>query len=263
MTTNTISLTPRRERGWQMGLGNMLVKENIAWWRTRRWWTQCLIALFFLNFLMAMNLMVGGSISNAVNSFMMIAGIVGPIAAIIMGQDAIQGERLSGTAAWVLSKPLRRPAFILAKLIAYAVGLLATWFVLPGAVACLELVVLGKAHLPVLGFAGMLGLAYLNLLFYLTLVLMLATLFQGRGPVLGITIFLVWGHMITPLGVMLRDVMPWRLVCSLGKNGIIPSLGGYLVEGAPLPTVAPIIATALGCLLFTGVAIWRTSREEF
>ncbi len=98
----------------------------------------------------------------------------------------ILGERLSGTAAWVLSKPLRRPAFILAKLIAHGLGLLATWVVLPGAVAYLEFAVLGKVHLPIPGFAAALGLAYLNLIFYLTLVLMLATLFQGRGPVLGI-----------------------------------------------------------------------------
>ena len=37
MTTNTVSLTPRRERGWKMGLANMLAKEHVAWLRTRRW----------------------------------------------------------------------------------------------------------------------------------------------------------------------------------------------------------------------------------
>ena len=256
MSTNIVSLVPRRERGWRMGLANMLAKENAAWWRTHRWWTQCLVALFFLNFLMAMNLMVGGSISNAVNSFMMIAGIVAPIAAIIMGQDAILGERLSGTAAWVLSKPLRRPAFILAKLIAHGLGLLATWVVLPGAVAYLEFAVLGKVLLPIPGFAAALGLAYLNLIFYLTLVLMLATLFQGRGPVVGIPLFVVWGWMITPLGVALADVMPWRLLMDLGQAEAI-------LQGQPLPTEAPIIATALWCVLFTGVALWRFRQEEF
>jgi len=246
-----------------MGLVNMLIKENAAWWRTRRWWIQCLVALFFLNYLMAMNLIVLGSVNNALYTFMMVAGAVAPIAAIIIGQDAIQGEILSGTAAWVLSKPLQRPAFILAKLIVHGMGLLATWIVLPGAVAYLELVVISKVHLPVPGFAGMLGLAYLNLLFYLTLALMLATLFQGRGPVLGIPIFVVWGHMITPLGVLLANVMPWRLLIDLGKNRALPALGGYLLEGVPLPTVTPIIATVLWCVLFTGVAIWRISREEF
>jgi len=255
-------LIPRRARGWRMGLANMLGKENTAWWRTRRWWTQCLIALFFLNLMTALNLNLG-SVSNALNNFLLLTAIVAPLAAIILVQDAILGERLSGTAAWVLSKPIRRPAFILAKLIAYGVGLLATWVVLPGTVAYLEFAVLGKAQLPIPGFAAALGLAYLNLIFYLTLVLMFATLFQGRGPVLAIPFFLVWGNMITPLGILLADVMPWRLLISLGQNEAIPALGVYTSQGQPLPTVAPIIATVLWCVLFTGVAIWRMGREEF
>jgi ABC-type transport system involved in multi-copper enzyme maturation permease subunit len=256
MDTNISSLVPRHANGWRMGLANMLAKENVAWWRTRRWWIQCLIALFFLNFFMLLNMMVVRSISNAVSSFLYIAGAVAPVAAIIMGQDAILGERLSGTAVWVLSKPIQRPAYILSKLIAYGVGLLATWVVLPGVVAILELTILSKVHLPVPGFVGAMGLIYLNLLFYLTLTLMLTTLLHGRGAVLGIAIFLVWGWMIKPLGVLLADVMPWRLL-------IEPALGGYLLQGEPLPTVTPIIATAVWCVLFTGVAIWRINREEF
>ena len=59
MNANSVSLIPSRKRGWRMGLANMLAKENVAWWRTRRWWVQCLIALFFLNFFMALNLIDG------------------------------------------------------------------------------------------------------------------------------------------------------------------------------------------------------------
>ena len=57
MTTNTVSLVPRRERGWRMGFANMLAKENVAWWHTRRWWIQCLIALSILNGTFALNMM--------------------------------------------------------------------------------------------------------------------------------------------------------------------------------------------------------------
>jgi len=263
MTTNTISLTPRRERGWRMGLANMLGKENTAWWRTRRWWIQCLVALFFLNLLAALNLTIGGVYNAVNNGFLFIAGAVAPIAVIIIGSDALLGEKHSGTAAWVLSKPLRRPAYILAKLIAHGTGFLATWVVLPGALAYLEFAILGKLYLPMAGFAGMLGLMFLNLLFYLALALMLATLFQERGPVLGIALMAAWIYMITPLGVALADVMPWRLLLPLGRNGALQSLGNALLWGDPLPTVAPIIATVLWCVLFTGVAIWRTCREDF
>ena len=127
MTTNTVSLVPSRERGWRMGLANMLAKENRGWWRTRRWWFQCLLAVFLLNGSIALNLQGNGSIENAGLGFLMVSVLAGPIAGVILGQDSILGERHSGTAAWVLSKPIWRPAFILAKLIAYGLGLLVTW----------------------------------------------------------------------------------------------------------------------------------------
>jgi hypothetical protein len=33
--------------------------------------------------------------------------------------------------------------------------------------------------------------------------------------------------------------------------------------GEPLPTLVPIIATALWCVLFTAIAFWRIRRVEF
>jgi hypothetical protein len=58
--------------------------------------------------------------------------------------------------------------------------------------------------------------------------------------------------------------MPWVLVTEVGAgSGALPPLTRYLLSGQPLPTMAPIIATALWCVLFTGVAFWRIRREEF
>ena len=266
MTTNTISLTPRRERGWRMGLGNMFAKEINSWLRTRRWWMQCLIAIFLLNGLFVANMESSHSVLGAGLSFLMIAGWAAPFVAILMGQDSILGERQSGTAAWVLSKPLRRPAFILAKLIAYGLGLLATWVVLPGGIAYLQFRAYGLDQLSISGYAAAMGLVYLNLLFYLTLALMLATLFNGRGPGLGIALlnFMIWlpflAEPIMKYAPWLLKVMPWNLLMPFGANS---PLAGYLMLEAPLPTVTPIIATVLWCVLFVVVAIWRISREEF
>jgi len=265
MITNTVSLIPSREQGWRMGLANMRAKENAAWWQTRRWCIQCLVALFFLNFLMVLNLKSGG-INNAVTSFLMIAAWVAPFVAMVICQDSILGERHSGTAAWVLSKPLRRPAFILGKLIANGLGLLATWAVLPGSIAYLQFRAYGLDQLSISGYAAGMGLVYLNLLFYLTLALMLATLFNGRGPGLGIALlnFMIWlpflAEPIMKYAPWLLKVMPWNLLMPFGANS---PLAGYLMLEAPLPTVTPIIATVLWCVLFVVVAIWRISWEEF
>jgi len=263
MTTNTISMIPTRERGWRMGLGNMLAKELAAWYRTRRWWIQCLLWLVILNLGIDLNIRGDSTAGQAGSSFLVMTGFGLSIAAVSMAQDSILGEKHAGTAAWVLSKPLRRPAFILAKLIAIGLGILLTGIILPGALAYVQLTHSGMQGLSLPGFAGALGLAALNMLFYLTLALMLATLFNGRGPVLGISLgILISGLMILffpePPRLLLA-ILPWRLVMPLGEG----PLAGYLALGVPLPTWTPIIATMLWCLLFTGVAIWRFRREEF
>ena len=250
-----------------MGLANMLGKEMGAWWRTRRWWVQGLVALLLLNGTLALNLNGGQRADTAGLTFLSIAALCVPVAAISLAQDSILGERHSGTAAWVLSKPLRRPAFILAKLIAHGLNLLVAWVVLPGAMAYLQLTAKGLTRLSALNFAGAMGLVYLNLLFYLTFAMMLATLFNGRGAVLGITMLvLLSGPMqfiaqpMQKYAPWLATVMPWRLLLPIGND---PALAPFLALGQPLPTATPIIATVLWCVLFVVVAIWRFRREEF
>jgi ABC-type transport system involved in multi-copper enzyme maturation permease subunit len=271
MSANASVLIPGRERDWKMGLANMLGKELAAWWRTRRGWVQCLVALLLLNGTMALNLRdrAGGVgvVNNAAMAFIVMAALCVPFAAVSLAQDAILGEKHSGTAAWVLSKPLRRPAYVLAKLIGHGLGLLVAWVVLPGAAAYFQLAKPAGGQLTVLRIAGVMGLDYLNLLFYLTLALMLATFFDSRGPVLGIALVLAWSGPMPFISAPIQryvpwlyDVLPWRLLIDFNTNR---PLAGYLVNGQPLPTVVPIIATALWCLLFTGVAIWRMGREEF
>jgi ABC-2 type transport system permease protein len=278
-----------REQGWQMGFANLLRKEAGAWWRTRMWIIQSLIWLAILNGMVAIMLWgvpdeaarseaaaeAGVSLDRVMETapmrgmsiFLIFGGIALPIAGLIVGQDALIDEKKSGTAAWVLSKPVSRPAFVLTKLIAHAFGFLVTGIVLQGVVAYLQISaaanMAGLARPPLLGFAGALGLVYLNLLFYLTLTLMLGAFFAARGPVLGIGFGLLFGYQIF-VGLangLLAYVGPWGLVV---QTPITPNPLSLLVAlGQPLPTVVPIVTTALWCVVFTVLAVWRFAREEF
>jgi ABC-type transport system involved in multi-copper enzyme maturation permease subunit len=271
MSANEALLVLRHERGWRMGLRSMLSKELAAWWKTRRWWVQCLVALLLLNGMLAVNLNGGrgtpNAMENATTALMVTAALFVPVAAISLAQDSILGEKHSGTAAWVLSKPLRRPAYLQAKLIANGLGLFVAWVVLPGVVVYLQLLKPADGYFTPLRIAGVMGLHYLNLLFFLTLALMLSTFFNGRGPVLGISLILAWaGPMpfisapILKYAPWLYEVMPWKLLIDFNNNR---QLAIYVANGQSLPTVVPIIATTLWCVLFNAVAIWRMSREEF
>jgi len=271
MSASEALLVPRHERGWRMGLANMLSKELVAWWRTRWGWVQCLVALLVLNGMLAVNLNGGrgtpNAMENATTALMVTAALFVPVAAISLAQDSILGEKHSGTAAWVLSKPLRRPAYLLAKLIANGLGLFVAWVVLPGVLVYLQLLKPAGGYFTPLRVAGVMGLHYLNLLFFLTLALMLSTFFNGRGPVLGISLMLAWAGPMPLISAPIQKhapwlyhVLPWKMLIDFANNR---QLAFYVANGQPLPTVAPIIATALWCVLFVGVALWRFRQEEF
>ena len=268
------------------GFGNLLRRENAAWWRTWTGWIQSVLWLVVLNGLLAVTLrspiqragsappsapapgsvptfqeIMGNNVTAGMFLFLIIAGIAVPIAAIVLGQDAIIGEKQSGTAAWVLSKPVSRPAFILAKVCGHALGFLVAFGLVQGAVAYVQISEASGAPPLNFGFAGAMGLLYLNVLFYLTLTLMLGTLFRGRGPVLGITLTLLLGYkLFAGMAPGLAIITPWAMVMDV-IPGQLP-LTVALALGFPLPTATPVIATLVWCTAFVAVAIWRFRREE-
>ena len=125
---NDSELIPVREVGWRRGLSNLLDNEFGRWWRTRRWWTQALMWAGIIGFLLGALVLRGNEEDRAgsILFYGIIASIIPSIAVIIMMQSALIGEKHNGTAAWVLSKPVARTAFILAKLVANSLTVLVT-----------------------------------------------------------------------------------------------------------------------------------------
>jgi hypothetical protein len=161
----------------------------------------------------------------------------------------------------VLSKPVSRVAFILSKLASDALGVLVTMVIAQGAVAYVIFWAGTGNALPVGGFLGALGMVYLLLMFYLSLTTMLGTLFQARGPIIGIAMIVVFGNNLSGLLPWLGKIMPWNLVMDLGAQQ--PALAVRLVQGLPLPTITPIIGTLAMTLAFAAAALWRFRQEEF
>ena len=280
---STSALQRVEEKGWRRGFANLLSKENGAWWRTRRWLVQSVIWLLILNGIVATVLwavpnnaageaaardanalarMMSEKYTTGLTIFIIMCGIAPVIGAIIIGQDAIIEEKRSGTAAWVLSKPVSRIAFVLSKLIANAFGLLITAIVVQGVIAYAQISASAGRLLSIGGVLAALGLLFLNLLFYFTLTLMLGTLFDSRGPVLGIAFALLFGYQLfLGLAPWLAQIMPWAIVTQTNLSSTPLAVTVALEQ--PLVSVTPILVTAVWCVLFIGVALWRFNREEF
>jgi ABC-2 type transport system permease protein len=194
--------------------------------------------------------------------FLKMAGIAISIGVVVLTQDTLIGEKQSGTAAWVLSKPASRSGFILSKVISHSLGILITMAVFQGGIAYLILfLVTGKAF-PVLPYAGAIGMLFLSLLFWLALTVMLSALSNMRGLAIGIPLFLILGFtLFVEFVPWLAEIMPWNLTSAV--SAARPAIAVSLVLGQPIPTLMPIIATVIGCVVFTLAAIWRFKKEEF
>jgi len=257
------------EQGWGQGFANLLRKENGEWWHTRRWWTQSLFWLLIVNGVLAMVLWVVPVLDpeetqdmvGKLGTFIQVMSFFPMFAVITITQGAIIGEKQSGTAAWVLSAPVSRSGFILAKLLANALGFFITIILFQGLTAYIQISFSEGSLLPLGPFLINLGLLSLYLLFYLALTLMLGTMFDSRGPVQGIAIGVAIFSMLG-IGQSLSGFLPW-IVFVLPE--IIPSLASALVQGESIPPVwpVPIIAMSLYIVLFVALAIRRFDREDF
>ncbi len=262
-------LKPNKETGWRRGFKQLLARENGSWWKTSRWLVQGIIYLVVINGLVAIILNTPGSttglgrdkIAAGIEIFLVMGGLAPIISIVAIGQDTIISEKQTGTAAWILSKPVSRVAFILAKLAALSLGIFGSIAVIQGVVAYAQLSFANGGPLPVINFAGGVLLLFLDFLFYITLTLMLGTLFEQRGGVIGIGLALAFGYQLfTGVAPWLMTVMPWGIINSVGNT---PSVAAAVISGATPASYLPVVATIAWCVLFIAVALWRFQKAEF
>ncbi len=253
------------ERGWHRGLSNLLSAAFGSWWKSNTWWIMTLMWTLIINGILAGVLWSEGGMDwkDAVGLYSMFAGLFPAIAVIIIMQDSIVGEKESGTAAWVLSKPVSRSSFVLSKLIANSVSMLITMTLIPGIVAYIQMSLAKGGILPPLNFLGGLMVIGLNLLYYLTLTLMLGTLFNHRGPVIGIPLALAFGQqLIFGFLPMLSYISSWVLIMPV--SGLVERpIAASIMTGAEPHSIIPLISVTIQILLFIGISLWRFEREEF
>ncbi|HWI65737.1 MAG TPA: ABC transporter permease subunit [Symbiobacteriaceae bacterium] len=264
MSANS-ALQPAKTRGWRSGFGNFLRKEFGLWWSTWRWAKQSLIWMAILNGIVFMVMLQRHEIAaNAPVSvisltnevFLQLGLMATAIGAIISVQDAIVGERQTGTVAWMLSKPLARQSFVLAKFVAHAVSMLALAVLVQVGVYILQMRLWIGESPDWLPFLAGLGVWMLSLLFYVALTLMLGTLFSSRAAVAGAALgFFFAGQVVGLVNQWLYMRMPW----------VLEKLVGPIASGKGLPPEGgiAIAVTAVLIPVFLGVALWRFQREEF
>ncbi|NIM93558.1 MAG: hypothetical protein GTO18_07585 [Anaerolineales bacterium] len=260
--------------GWQAGLKNMLRAEFKRWWKTRTWWNQSIIWIGAVDLILATLLFtinttdeVEMSVRELINLYGLFGGLFTSVGVVIMMQGTIVGEKISGTAAWLFSKPLSIPAFLISKLVANAFGVAVTAILLPGIGAYLILSIGTGESLQILDFIAGIGILMLFSFYWLALTLMLGTFFNTRGPVIGIPLALLFGQQFV-LGVMMTispkiiNFLPYPLVMP-SQDELGGSIVGNVIMGISPPSWIPVISSMIAILIFIVVGIWRFRKEEF
>jgi ABC-2 type transport system permease protein len=251
--------------GWSRGLDNLLDAELGRWFRTRKWWVQILIWGVLVNLLLFFIVISeeGRGSTELAMLFTVLLSTFATFGVCILMQGAIVGEKQSGTAAWVLSKPVARPALILAKLVGNTVGVAVTIVLVQNLIAYGIIYLSSGTALPPLGFLGGMGAQLLHLFFYLTLTLMLGAAFDRRGPVIAIPLlFLFVQQLLMGFFPVLVNVLPWTLTVP-PDNSEYPSVAVALMTGSEPLSYLPLATTLGASVLFIALALWIFERLEF
>ena len=265
MTTGNGVFQLKDGTGWSRGLDNLLGVELGRWFRTKKWWVQILLWAAIINAILALVIISedSGGAAEMVVLFNVFLGVFATFGVCILMQGVIVGEKQLGTAAWVLSKPVSRPAFLLAKLTANLAGVALTIVLIQGLIAYLLIYVGSGTMLPPLGFLGGLGVQLVHLFFYITLTLMLGAAFSKRGPVIAIPLlFLFAQELLMGVFPVLKKALPWTLVVPPDSSEY-PSVAAALMTGSQPPSYLPLVTTIGASVLFVALALWIFERQEF
>ncbi len=256
----------------------MLRKENRRWWNYRSILIQALVWLIVVNGIVAFMMfalltdpevgageingqpiMIGNATGDilariGINVFFSVASFAFAIGAVILCHDAVLKERETGTAAWVLSKPVSRRSFILSKFAANGVGILALIVALQGAVAFVLCSLRQGAPVSLLPFVAGLALLGLCCLFYGFLAIATGTLLNSRAAALAVPLIVLMGSAVMYLMPPIGAIMPWKFVEAMGEVAVTGML--------PPEALLSVVATVAWIAVFVIATVWRFERIE-
>lgn len=273
-------LHPVKEQRHLSGFGNLFRQEVANWWQTPTWLVQFLLWTVLINALMAFGLFANAhapdillsspeeqvqirefQVVDALNLFFTVGTIVLPMVAALFGQETLLEESDSGAAAWILSKPISRAAYVLAKAAAHTLGILLTIVVAQGAIAFCLYRAAGADFSPG-NFAAALGLLFLYQVFFLCLAMLLGVVIHSRIAGLGIALALNFGcHFFLRYLPWSMYVFPWGMIYEY-ETGAPPQMVA-LAMGQPLTNLPAVIFTMVWIVVLLSLTVWRVQCEEF
>ena len=258
MTTEMIPRT--NTEPWYAGMKNLLNRE-LFHERSRMYWIQQLLVwALFTNGLVVIVLSLPTSMmeesSVVMLSLIIFYSILGFLISIfipVLLQGIVIDEKLSGIAAWILSKPVSKKAYLLSKLTASILAITVVSVVINGIIGYGVFIIFGYI-LDIPGFLMNLGLTSIVVAYFASLTVMLGTVTTSRGKVLASAVGLGIGAQIIaryfPLVIFL---IPYPL----------PVMGiGFIIGEPVLGLEWMLLSASVQIFMFTIIALFVFDRTE-
>jgi ABC-2 type transport system permease protein len=182
-------------------------------------------------------------------TFSVFAGLAPSFGIIVLMQGSIVGEIKTGTASWILSKPITRESYILAKWFANSIGGIITMILVPTFLFYIQLALFTDVILNLTMFILVIVVLTLNMLFYLSLTLLMGSFQRNSAFVIAVPIaFYLSQQFLLEIFTFLVDVTPWILTAPLGDNS--PSVVFSLITSIQSFSILPILAISLYVVVF-------------
>lgn len=249
---------------WTAGFGNVFARESRRWWATPRWWVQTLLWTAVLNGLLLAFLWIADlaavdgpavGVREVFAQYLPIAVLLSTVGVVVLTQGVMLDERRAGTLEWVLTKPLSRTAFVLAKLAAHGLPTLVAVLVVPWAGLYAVVSLQAGGDWSVGRYLAITGLVGLLVVFTVALTVLLGTVTTGRGLIIGVPIAAVM--LYDGVHVLARDLagqlpFPWETT----------TVAVQLATGASQVSIVPVVATVLWTVAAVAVACWHFERAQ-
>jgi ABC-2 type transport system permease protein len=263
-----IDFQPVQERGWRRGLGNLLRGELSAWFKSSRWWKHQVVWLVVIDLMLLFVVLAPaperGETPDVVFLYGVFGGLFVAIGTFVVMQRAVVGEKASGTAAWVLSKPVTRPAFVVSRLLVNVLGIAITAVIVPAVVFYILVGVLSSVGwLPPVGYLAAVLLLVVHILFWATLTWMMGSFSSSTAAVIAVPLAVFFGlWFLGPFIPGLLYVSP--LMLALGQEGGgFSGLAASLMHGDAPFSWLPLVSALTLTVAFIAAGILRFNREEF
>ncbi|TXT61298.1 MAG: conserved membrane protein of unknown function [Promethearchaeota archaeon] len=244
-----------------IGFKNLLLVELREWWNSKSWIWTTLLWLGVANGITFLTLTVDTEATTitALTIFFLFIGFFPPIETILVMQGSIVEERVAGTVSWLLSKPVSRQSFILAKLLGNSIFLLATTVLIPGIVGYFQISLLTNITLNPLNYALALGLLGVYHLFFIEFTLYLGTFKEKAGAVAAPPMIFNFAQQFLQMIPFLGYFFPLGLILWQKEgNPILISI----ILGEEIFSLIPLISTIVFVFLFIFLSIWKFEKEE-